>query len=175
MTMLTILQFPDPRLTLQAEPVDSVTPEIKQIIDDMFETMYNTPNTAALAATQLDIQKRIVVMDISMDKSEPQCFINPVLTNPSDEQDYEKEGCLSVEFAEFSAAVWRPTQVHLDALNQEGEPISIDCTGFFARCIQHEVDHLDGKLFIDYLSPLKRKRLEDKIKKWKKSRKKRAQ
>ena len=165
MAMLDILQFPDDRLRLKAADVVEVNEEIKSIVRDMTETMYNTPNTAALAAIQLNIQQRIVVMDLSPDKSELMCFINPVLSEFSEDKDHEVEGCLSVEFADFHAPVWRSKTVRVDALDADGKPFQIDCDGFLARCIQHEVDHLNGVLFVDYLSPLKRNRLQEKIKK----------
>lgn len=170
MAMLEILQFPNPRLHLQAEEVAVVDDAIRKIVADMTETMHNTPNTAGLAAIQLGIQKRIVVMDLSAEKNQPMCFINPVLSNFSEEKDYQVEGCLSVELAEFHAPVWRPITVSVDALDVNGDSFHIDCTGFLARCIQHEVDHLNGVLFVDYLSDLKRKRLLDKIKKSKRIR-----
>lgn len=172
MSMLTILQFPDPRLRLKAEEVAVVDASVQKMVDDMIETMHNTPNTAGLAAIQLDIQKRIVVMDLSADKSEPWVFINPVLSSPSEETSVEVEGCLSVELAEFHAPVRRPMAIQVDALDRNGEPFSWQCDGFLARCIQHEVDHLNGVLFVDYLPSIKRERLKKAIEKKKRSQKK---
>ena len=165
MAMLEILQFPDPLLHQKALEVTEITDEIKQIVADMFETMYGTPNTAGFAAVQFNILHRIVVMDLSADKTEPRCFINPVLSNFSEEKTYEVEGCLSVEFADYHAPVYRSKTVTVEALDIDGNPFKIDCDGFLARCIQHEVDHLNGVLFVDYLSPLKKRRLQEKLKK----------
>lgn len=162
MAMLTILQFPDPRLRNKALPVEQVNDEVKTIVNDMIETMHKTPNTAGLAAIQLNIKKRIVVMDLSAEKNQPMVFINPELSQPSDETTTEVEGCLSVEMAAFNAAVKRPKTIRVDALDADGKPFSMHCDGFLARCIQHEVDHLNGILFVDYLSKLKR----DRLKKW---------
>jgi peptide deformylase len=165
MAILEILQFPDARLHQKAVEVTEITAEIKNIISDMFDTLYGTPNTAGFAAVQFNILHRIVVIDLSANKDEPMCFINPVLSNFSEEKTFETEGCLSVEFADFHAPVYRSKTVTVEALDAEGKPFKINCEDFLARCIQHEVDHLNGVLFVDYLSPLKRKRLQDKIKK----------
>ena len=165
MAILNIIQFPDQRLHDKAVEVTEINKEIKSIVSDMFDTLYGTPNTAGFAAIQFGIKHRIVVIDLSANKDEPLCFINPVLTNFSEEKTYEVEGCLSVEFADFHAPVYRSKTVTVTAEDRDGKPFSIDCDGFLARCIQHEVDHLDGVLFVDYLSPLKRKRLQEKIKK----------
>lgn len=162
MAMLTILQFPDPRLRHKALLVNVVNDEIKTIVNNMIETMHNTPNTAGLAAIQLNIKKRIVVIDLSTERNNPMVFINPVLSQPSDETTTEIEGCLSVEMADFNAAVKRPKTIRVEALDANGNAFTMDCDGFLARCIQHEVDHLNGILFVDYLSKLKR----DRLKKW---------
>lgn len=165
MAMLEILQFPDPRLHQKALEVLEITPEIKKITHDMVETMYGTPNTGGFAAVQFNILHRIVVIDNPDKSGEPLIFINPKLSNQSEEQTHEIEGCLSVEFADFHARVYRAKTVTVTALDLNGNEFSINCEGYLSRCIQHEVDHLNGVLFVDYLSLLKRKRLQEKIKK----------
>ncbi|MDM1696932.1 peptide deformylase [Thiopseudomonas alkaliphila] len=162
MTILTILEFPDPRLRTIAQPVDQVDDELRTLIDDMFETMYEAPGIG-LAATQVNVHKRVVVMDLSEDKSEPMVFINPELEVLCDETDKYQEGCLSVPG--FYEDVDRPLKVKVNALDREGKPFELIAEGLLAVCIQHECDHLNGKLFVDYLSNLKRDRIKKKLEK----------
>lgn len=162
MAILEILEFPDPRLRTQAQPVETVTDEMRTLIDNMFETMYQAPGIG-LAATQVNVHQRIVVIDVSDDNNEPLVFINPevtVLEGP--EQDYD-EGCLSVPG--FYETVSRPTNIRVRALDRDGQPFEMEPEGLLAVCIQHELDHLNGKLFVDYISPLKRKRIRTKLEK----------
>ncbi|MBV1930103.1 MAG: peptide deformylase [Porticoccaceae bacterium] len=162
MTTLTILEFPDPRLRKQARLVADVDKRVIKIVEDMFETMY-AADGVGLAATQVDIHERIVVIDISELRNQPQVFINPeveVLTD--DRLDYE-EGCLSVPG--FRETVSRAEQVRVKALDRDGKPLEIKASGLLAVCIQHELDHLTGKLFVDYISPLKRQRIRKKLEK----------
>src|SRR3990167_5039392 len=159
MTVLTVLHYPDPRLRRIAEPVTTITPEIQVLIDDMFETMYNDQGIG-LAATQVDVQKRIIVMDLGSDKKEQFAFINPEVVW-SDGIEKSKEGCLSV--TDIYEEVERAQKVRVKALNREGQSIEFDADNLLAVCIQHEIDHLNGKLFIDRLSRLKRERIDKKI------------
>ncbi|NMP17853.1 peptide deformylase [Thalassotalea sp. Y01] len=162
MTVLNVLRFPDERLRTIAEPVAEVTDETRQIIDDMFETMY-AENGVGLAATQVDIHQRIVVIDVSEDKSEPIVLINPQITEHSGDIMINEEGCLSVPGS--YAKVERNTEVTVNAINKDGEAFELDASELLAICIQHELDHLKGVLFIDYLSPLKRQRIKAKLEK----------
>lgn len=162
MALLHILEFPDPRLRTIAEPVDKVDDEIRTLIDDMFETMYDAPGIG-LAATQINVHKRIVVIDISEDKSEPLVLINPEFEILTDEQDQMQEGCLSVPG--FYENVERPNRIRLKALNRDGEPYELIAEELLAVCIQHELDHLNGKLFVDHISRLKRDRIRSKLEK----------
>lgn len=162
MALLNILEFPDPQLRTVAKPVDKVDGNIKQLIDDMLETMYDAPGIG-LAATQVDVHKRVIVMDLSEDQSEPQVFINPEITPLDDEIREYDEGCLSVPG--FYESVSRPAHVKINALDRDGKAFEISSDGLLAVCIQHEIDHLDGKLFVDYLSPLKRNRIRSKLEK----------
>lgn len=162
MALLHILEFPDPRLRTIAEPVDKVDDEIRTLIDDMFETMYDAPGIG-LAATQINVHKRIVVIDISEDKSEPLVLINPEFEILTDEQDQMQEGCLSVPG--FYENVERPNRIRLRALNRDGEPYELIAEELLAVCIQHELDHLNGKLFVDHISRLKRDRIRSKLEK----------
>ncbi len=162
MAKLTILEFPDPRLRTKAKPVTEVTDETRQIISDMFETMYAAPGIG-LAATQVDIHQQIIVIDTSEEKNEPLVFINPVITVQNQELDNYDEGCLSVPG--FYETVERPKGVKVEAINKEGEPFVIEPEGLLAVCIQHEIDHLNGKLFVDYLSNMKRQRIRKKLEK----------
>ena len=161
MALLDILRFPDARLRTTATPIDEVTDELRSFIDDMFETMYTAPGIG-LAATQVDFHKQLVIVDVSEDKSEPYCFINPVITHAEGEEVCQ-EGCLSVP--EYYADVTRAENIKVKALDRDGKEFELDADGLFAVCIQHEIDHLKGKLFVDYLSPLKQKRLLKKIEK----------
>lgn len=162
MAILNILEFPDPRLRTIAKPVAVVDDEVRQLVDDMFETMYEAPGIG-LAATQVNVHKRIVVMDLSEDRTEPRVFINPEFESLTDEMDQYQEGCLSVPG--FYENVDRPQKVKIKALDRDGQPYELIAEGLLAVCIQHECDHLNGKLFVDYLSTLKRDRIKKKLEK----------
>lgn len=162
MAILEILEFPDPRLRTQASPVQSVTDDTRRLIDDMFETMYAAPGVG-LAATQVNVHERIVVIDVSEDKSQPLVFINPEITVLEGPQHEYDEGCLSVPG--FYETVSRPENILVKALDRDGQPFELRPEGLLAVCVQHELDHLEGKLFVDYLSPLKRKRIRSKLEK----------
>lgn len=162
MAILNILEFPDPRLRTIAKPVDVVDDGIRQLVDDMFETMYDAPGIG-LAATQVNVHKRVVVMDLSEDKSEPRVFINPEFEPLTEEMDQYQEGCLSVPG--FYENVDRPQKVRVKALDRDGQPFELIAEGLLAVCIQHECDHLNGRLFVDYLSSLKRDRIKKKLEK----------
>ncbi len=159
MAILKIIRFPDERLRTKAAPVSEVTDEIRSFLDDMLETMYAAPGIG-LAATQVNIHQQVVVIDISEGKNQPYCFINPVITK-HDGEEISEEGCLSVP--EYYAEVKRADTVTVEALDRDGNKFTLEAEGLLAVCIQHELDHLKGKLFIDYLSPLKQKRLRKKI------------
>ena len=161
MALLEILRFPDARLRTKATPIDKVTDELRSMVDDMFETMYEAPGIG-LAATQVDLHKQLVVIDVSEDKNEPHCFINPEITYAEGEEVCQ-EGCLSVP--EFFADVTRAENIKVKALNLDGKEFVLEADGLLAVCIQHELDHLKGKLFVDYLSPLKQMRLKKKFEK----------
>ncbi len=156
-----ILHFPDPRLRNLARPVEEVDEEIRQLVDDMFETMYDAPGIG-LAAIQINVAKRVIVVDVSEDKSEPLCFINPEILQKEGEESMD-EGCLSVP--EIYETVTRAEKIRVRALDREGNSFEMDADGLLAVCIQHEIDHLDGKLFVDYLSNLKRQRIRKKLEK----------
>ncbi|MEY2863166.1 MAG: hypothetical protein RLY58_873 [Pseudomonadota bacterium] len=160
MALLPILHFPDPRLRTIAKPVDAVTDEIRQLAADMLETMYAAPGIG-LAASQIDQHIRLIVMDLSEEKNQPMVFINPIITPLTDETQPYDEGCLSVP--EIFDKVERTARVNIEATDLQGQAFRIDADGLLAVCIQHEIDHLDGKLFVDYLSPLKRQRIRDKL------------
>jgi peptide deformylase len=162
MAKLPILHFPDPRLRTKAKPVAVVDDAIRQLIKDMFETMYDAPGIG-LAATQVNHHIRLVVMDISEEKNQPMVFINPKVTPLTQEKAPYEEGCLSVP--SVYDLVDRPTNVRIEALNEQGEAFSLETDGLLAVCIQHELDHLEGKLFVDYLSSLKRQRIKAKLQK----------
>ena len=162
MAILNILEFPDPRLRTIAKAVERVDDDLRQLIDDMFETMYDAPGIG-LAASQVNVHKRLVVMDLSEDKSEPRVFINPEFEYLTDEVDQYQEGCLSVPG--FYENVDRPQKVKINALDRDGQPFELIAEGLLAVCIQHECDHLNGKLFVDYLSTLKRDRIKKKLEK----------
>lgn len=165
MPLLEILKFPDDRLRTRAKPVEAVTDEIKQLVDDMFETMYAAPGIG-LAATQVNVHRRIVVIDVSADKDTPLCLINPLITAKDGIEQHE-EGCLSVPG--IYETVERAEQIQFTALNREGEKYQMDVDDLLAVCVQHELDHLEGKLFVDYLSPLKRNRIKKKMEKHQKT------
>ena len=160
MAKLEILEFPDPRLRTVAEPVEKVDDALRNLIDDMFETMYAAPGIG-LAATQVNVHKRLIVMDLSEDKDEPMVFINPTITALTDDLAPYEEGCLSVPG--FYEKVQRPARVRIDALDRNGDAFTVEADELLATCIQHEIDHLDGKLFVDYLSRLKRDRIKKKL------------
>ncbi|WP_111642189.1 peptide deformylase [Marinimicrobium alkaliphilum] len=162
MAKLEILEFPDPRLRNVAKPVEQVDDRIRQLIDDMFETMYAAPGIG-LAATQVNVHKQIVVIDVSDTQSEPQVFINPEVEVLDQELGGYDEGCLSVPG--FYETVERPRHVRVKALDRNGEPFVLEPQGLLAVCIQHELDHLNGKLFVDYISPVKRQRIRKKLEK----------
>jgi peptide deformylase len=161
MTTLNILHFPDPRLRNVAQPVEQVDDTVRQLVDDMFETMYAAPGIG-LAATQVNVARRIVVIDISEEKDQPLCLINPELLELDGVEEME-EGCLSVPGV--FERVQRAEQVKVAALDRMGKPFKMQADGLLAVCIQHEIDHLDGKLFVDYLSQLKRTRIRKKLEK----------
>ncbi|MCX4189797.1 peptide deformylase [Methylophaga sp. OBS3] len=161
MAILNILHFPDPRLRNKALPVETVDDEIRQLAHDMLETMYEAPGIG-LAATQVNVTKRVIVIDISDDKSEPLFLINPELVTTEGEREYQ-EGCLSVP--EAYEIVTRADTIRFKALDLDGKPFEMDAEGLLATCVQHEIDHLDGKLFVDYLSNLKRDRIRKKLEK----------
>ena len=162
MALLPILSFPDPRLRTIAKPVETVTNEIRQLASDMFETMYAAPGIG-LAATQVDHHIQLIVMDLSEDKNQPMVFINPKVTPLTAETQPYEEGCLSVP--QIYDKVDRPSRVKIEAIGLDGNSFEIEADGLLAVCIQHEMDHLDGKLFVDYLSPLKRQRAREKVEK----------
>ncbi|KNC66022.1 peptide deformylase [Pseudoalteromonas ardens] len=161
MAKLAVLSFPDERLRTVAKPVAEVNDKIRQIVADMLETMYEE-NGIGLAATQVDIHQRIVVIDVSEERDEPRVLINPEII-AKDGSTISEEGCLSVPYS--YAKVDRAETVTVKALNEHGESYEFDADGLLAVCVQHELDHLQGKLFIDYLSPLKRQRIRKKIEK----------
>ena len=165
MALLEILHFPDPRLRLKAKPVAQVDDQVRQMVKDMFETMYDAPGIG-LAATQVNIQLDIIVIDVSENKDEPLCLINPKIIDEDGTEEMQ-EGCLSVPG--FYENVTRAEKVKIQALNEQGESFELEADGLLAVCIQHEMDHLQGKLFVDYLSPLKRQRIKKKLEKLDKS------
>ena len=160
MALLNILEFPDPRLRKQAAPVNQVDSRIQTLVDDMFETMYAAPGIG-LAASQVDVHERVIVMDLTEDRSDPKVFINPEVTVLDDDLGTYDEGCLSVPG--FYETVKRPRAVEVSAMNREGQQFTERLEGLMAICLQHEIDHLEGKLFVDYLSPLKRQRIRSKL------------
>lgn len=160
MSKLTILEFPDPRLRTRATPVAAVTDATRQLVADMLETMYAAKGIG-LAATQVNVHQRVVVMDVSENRDAPLVFINPEVEVLAPELHEYDEGCLSVPG--FYETVARPENIRVRALNGAGEPFELRPEGLLAVCIQHELDHLDGKLFVDYLSPLKRLRIRQKL------------
>jgi peptide deformylase len=162
MAVLEILEFPDPRLRTHATPVTQVSNATRALIADMFDTMYEAPGIG-LAATQVNVHERILVIDVSEDKSEPRVFINPEITVLDPDLGEYDEGCLSVPG--FYETVSRPQKISVTALDGEGEAFTEELEGLLAICLQHEVDHLEGKLFVDYISPLKRQRIRKKLEK----------
>ena len=166
MATLKILEIPNPNLRKVAMPVTSFDNDLKRLIDNMFETMYEA-NGIGLAATQVDVHKRLLVLDVSEERNDPKVFVNPTIdVVESDLADYD-EGCLSVPG--FYETVSRPKKIKVSAQDKEGSQFEIEADGVLSVCIQHEIDHLDGKLFVDYLSSLKRNRIKDKLQKEQKS------
>jgi len=164
MALLKILEFPDPRLRTQAAPVDPARigdADFQRLLDDMFETMYEEPGIG-LAASQVDVHQRFMVIDVSEDKTRPLVFINPEITARSGEQVYQ-EGCLSVPG--IFADVTRADEITVKAIGRDGQPFELTTDGLLSVCVQHEMDHLIGKLFVDYLSPLKREMVRKKLEK----------
>lgn len=159
MALLPILRYPDPRLHKKAAPVERVDETIRKLIADMAETMYEAPGIG-LAATQVDVHKRVVVIDVLEDKSNLMAFINPEILGRSGEQACE-EGCLSVPG--IYEKVTRSERVKVRALDPQGEPFTLEAEGLLAVCIQHEIDHLDGKVFVEHLSQLKQGRIKAKL------------
>ena len=159
MTLLNILEYPDPRLRTRAQPVAAVDDKIRRLIADMLETMYAAPGVG-LAATQVDVHLRVIVMDISDEKIQPRVLINPEILEKADLETTE-EGCLSVPG--FTESVERARRVRVRALDTRGKPVEFTAEGLMAVCVQHELDHLEGKLFVDYLSELKRQRIKKKL------------
>ncbi|MEM7255997.1 MAG: peptide deformylase [Pseudomonadota bacterium] len=159
MATLDILIYPDDRLRKVAKPVDAVDDEVTSLIDDMFETMYDAPGIG-LAATQINVHRRVVVIDLTEDKSEPLTLINPEILSTDGEADGE-EGCLSIPGVYEN--VPRAEKITFRALDRSGQPYEREADGLLAVCVQHEVDHLDGKMFVDYLSALKRRRIKKKM------------
>ena len=162
MASLNILSFPDPRLRTIAKPVDTVTDEIRQLAADMFETMYEAPGIG-LAATQVDQHIQLIVIDVSENRDQPMVFINPKVTPLTEQTLPYEEGCLSVP--QIYDKVERPSRVKIEAIDLEGNAFELEADELLAVCIQHEMDHLNGKLFVDYLSPLKRQRAREKVEK----------
>jgi peptide deformylase len=161
MAKLTILEFPDPRLRTKAKPVEQVDDALRTLVDDMFETMYAAPGIG-LAATQVDVHKRLLVTDVSPDKTEPYVLINPQIIE-KDGEALTEEGCLSVPG--YYEEVRRAEHIRVKFLDRDGNETEMEAEGLLAVCIQHEIDHLDGKLFVDYLSEVKRQRIRKRLEK----------
>jgi len=159
MAILEILVYPDERLRTVAKPVDTVDDSIRQLVKDMTETMYDA-NGIGLAATQVDVHKQVIVMDLSEERDQPRVLINPKVIEQDGEQVYD-EGCLSVP--EYYAPVKRAESIKITALDEQGEIYELEAEGLLAVCIQHEMDHLAGKVFVDYLSRLKQDRVKKKL------------
>ena len=159
MAKLSILEFPDKRLRTVARPVDPFDAELSRLVDDMFETMYDAPGIG-LAATQVDVHRRLLVLDVSEDRSRPMVFINPEILSAEGHQVYQ-EGCLSVPG--IYADVTRAASIRVRAQDRTGETFELEADGLLAVCVQHEMDHLAGTVFVDYLSPLKREQVRKKL------------
>ncbi len=166
MAMLKILQYPNPKLKRRGKKVAKIDDNIRKIIADMFETLYNSENCAALAACQLDLADppHITVIDLSPDKTQPMCLVNGEIIAREGEM-HEEEGCMSVPASTFEK-VKRSHKIKVRALDQEGKPQEFEAEGYLAKCVQHELDHLDGRIFLDRLSSLKRKLVDKRITKW---------
>lgn len=160
MAILEILEFPDSRLRTKAKPIATVTDRHRQLIDDMLETMYDAPGIG-LAATQVNVHEQLIVIDVSEERDTPLVFINPSVSVLDDEMRAYEEGCLSVP--DYQDTVKRPAHVKVNALDRNGGAFEMQPDDLLAVCIQHEMDHLNGKLFVDYLSSLKRQRLRSKL------------
>lgn len=166
MALLSILEYPDPRLRTRAEPVAEVDAKVRRLIDDLFETMYHAPGVG-LAATQVNVHRRVLVVDVTEDHSQPLALVNPQIIEREGVEQLE-EGCLSVPG--IYDKVTRADRIRVRALDRSGRPLDLAADGLLAVCIQHEMDHLEGKLFVDYLSELKRSRIRKKLEKERKSR-----
>ncbi|MFP5461046.1 MAG: peptide deformylase [Gammaproteobacteria bacterium] len=160
MAVLNILRYPDPRLHQVARPVETFDERLRQLVRDMAETMYAAPGVG-LAATQVDVHERVVVIDVSDTKDQLQVFVNPKVVGASDERKVYEEGCLSVPGVYDE--VERPDRVRVEAFDEHGKPFAIDADGLLAVCIQHEIDHLDGRVFVQYLSRLKQNRIRTRL------------
>ena len=160
MAKLNILRYPDPRLHTVAKPVAEVDARIRQLVDDMLESMYDADGVG-LAATQVDVHERVIVMDTSDARDDPRVLINPELIAKSDEMTLADEGCLSVPLVYDK--VKRHARVTVRGLGRDGRPVEFEAEGLLAICVQHEMDHLMGKVFVEYLSPLKRNRIKTKM------------
>ena len=161
MSILTILEFPDERLRKRAAPVKTIDASIRRLVDDMLETMYHD-HGVGLAATQVNVHLRVIVIDVSENKDEPMCLINPEIIERNGEKENE-EGCLSVPG--FFEKIKRIERIKVKAMNRDGQWYEFEATDLLAVCVQHEMDHLEGKLFVDYLSSLKRERIKKKLEK----------
>jgi peptide deformylase len=161
MAILDILRYPDPRLRKRARIVDTVDDQLRTLVENMFETMYQAPGIG-LAATQVNVHKRVLIIDISKDQNQPMVFINPEIVEEHGVEEMD-EGCLSVPG--FYERVRRAERIRVRALDLQGESFELEAEDLLAVCIQHEIDHLDGKLFVDYLSQLKRQRIRKKLEK----------
>lgn len=159
MTILNVLHYPDERLRIIAQPVENVDSQVRALVDDMFETMYDAPGIG-LAAVQVNVYKRLIIIDISENKEQPYCFINPIIISREGEEQAE-EGCLSVPG--IYDEVTRSRSIKVQALDRNGKSFELEAEGLLAICVQHEIDHLDGKLFVDYLSEMKRSRIRKKM------------
>jgi peptide deformylase len=162
MAKLTILEYPDPRLRTKAQPVEAVDDSIRTLVEDMLETMYEAKGIG-LAATQVNVHQRVLVTDVSTDRTDPRVFVNPQIIEREGSTEAE-EGCLSVPGI-FDTLRARAEKIRVRALDRDGVPFELEADGLLAVCIQHEIDHLDGKLFVDYLSELKRNRIRKKLEK----------
>ncbi|WP_295642110.1 peptide deformylase [uncultured Methylibium sp.] len=160
MALLDILRYPDPRLHKIAKPVATVDDRTRQLVDDMLETMYEAQGIG-LAATQVDVHERVIVIDVSDERDEPRVLINPELLSASEEMLVGDEGCLSVP--QIYDRVPRHARIRVRAQGRDGQPYELDADGLLAVCVQHEMDHLVGKVFVEYLSPLKRNRIKSKL------------
>ncbi len=162
MAKLEILEFPDPRLRTIAKSVDQVDDALRRLMDDMLETMYDASGIG-LAATQVNVHKRLLVLDVSETRDQPRVFVNPVITPLGDALEHYEEGCLSVPG--FHELIERPARISISALDRAGQPFEESAEGLLAVCLQHEIDHLNGRLFVDHVSRLKRDRIRKKLEK----------